>query len=181
MAELNARYMPADVWVDVWDSGCPNDGGSAPPCLPMYTAFENTTRSTASGAGAVGGFSQWCTGCNGTSSPHFAYNDWLDDGTPVFLQPAALWYPDEKGFCNKTDGSHGKRPSEASLAIEFDCIEHHLRTVAATNPARPLFVPAYGVTNYVDVAAEMRTRLGPAGFEVVGAQDFAVLGRAAAP
>lgn len=42
--------------------------------------------------------------------------------------------------------------------------------MAARNPARPLFVPAYGVSNYVDVAVAMKERLGPAGFEIVGAQ-----------
>jgi hypothetical protein len=26
-------------------------------------------------------------------------NDWLNDGTPVFLPPACLWYPGEKSFC----------------------------------------------------------------------------------
>ena len=77
----------------------------------------------------------------------------------------------------------------ASLAIEFDCIEKILTAVASRNPQRPLFVPAYGVSNFVDVAIAMKKRLGgPAadagaggGFEIVGAQDFSVLGRLAAP
>lgn len=34
-----------------------------------------------------------------------------------------MWYPDEKAFCNKTDGGHGLRPSKASLLAEFDCME----------------------------------------------------------
>ena len=49
------------------------------------------------------------------------------------------------------------------------------------DPQRPLFVPAYGVDNYVDVAAAMQARLAADGWEVVGAQDFARLGRQAAP
>ena len=100
---------------------------------------------------------------------------------PVFLQPAALWYPSQKGYCNKTDGGHGARASAASLAAEADCVEGILRAVAAANPQRPLFVPAYGVDNYVDVAAAMQARLAADGWEVVGAQDFARLGRQAAP
>ena len=91
-----------------------------------------------------------------------------------------MWYPTQKGFCNETDGGHGKRPSPASLAAEADCIEKHLRAIAATNAPRPLFVPAYGVDNYVDMAVEMRKRLGNS-WEVIGAQDMAVLGREAAP
>ena len=187
VAELNAKFMPADCWVDVWDGGCPAspvpaDAGQN-PCMPMYAAFEKATARNP--AGKVGGFSQWCGGgCNKTNakdSPHYVFNDWTDDGTPMFAQPASLWYPDEKGFCNKTDGGNGKRPSAASLAAEIDCIEHILKDVAANNPQRPLFVPAYGVSNYLDVAVAMKSRLGPTGFEIVGAQDFSVLGHAAAP
>ena len=88
------------------------------------------------------------------------YNNWLADGTPVFGQAASMWYPNAKGFCNRTDGGHGKRPSAASLAAEADCIEKHLRAIAVANPQRPLFVPAYGVENYLDMAVEMRARLG---------------------
>ena len=91
-----------------------------------------------------------------------------------------MWYPSSKGFCNRTDGGHGKRPSPASLAAEADCIEKHLRAIAVANPQRPLFVPAYGIDNYLDIAMEMRTRLGSS-WEVIGAQDMAVLGRQAAP
>ena len=179
VAALNAKYMPADPWVDVWEGGCPTAPGvpagkvGENPCMPMYEAFEK--------AAQIGGFSQWCSGCNGTSDPHYEYNDWLDNGTPVFLQPASLWYPSQKGFCNKTDGGHGARASAASLAAEADCVEGILRAVATANPQRPLFVPAYGVDNYVDVAAAMQARLAADGWEVVGAQDFARLGRQAAP
>ena len=91
-----------------------------------------------------------------------------------------MWYPTQKGFCNTTDGGHGVRPSAASLEAEADCIEKHLRVIAATNTQRPLFVPAYGVDNYVDMAVEMRKRLGDS-WAVVGSQDMAVLGRQAAP
>lgn len=49
-----------------------------------YQAFEES-------AASVGGFSQWCSSCNKTTDPHFVYNAWLSDGTPVFGQPAALW------------------------------------------------------------------------------------------
>ena len=60
-------------------------------------------------------------------------------------------YPEQKGFCNKTDGGHGVRPSAPSLRAQADCIEGHLRTIAAKNEARPLFVPAYGVENCTSV------------------------------
>jgi hypothetical protein len=53
------------------------------PCLPMYSAFSRVAK--------VGGFSQWCSGCNHSTDPHYVYNDWLSDGTPVFLQPQAMW------------------------------------------------------------------------------------------
>ena len=178
VAELNGRFMPQDAWVDVWDGGCP-----APvtpvgenPCLPLYTAFANATRHT---SGPVGGFSQWCSGCNHTADPHYVFNAWLADGTPVFAQPASLWYPGDKGFCNRTDGGHGARPSPASLEAEIKCIEDIVVRVMARNPQRPLFVPAYGVDNYVDVARAVAKRVR--GVQVVGAQDFAALGRAAAP
>ncbi len=101
----------------------------------------------------------------------------MADGTPVFLQPAALWYPDGKGYCNSTDGGSGTRPSNASLAEEFDCVEGHLKAIALNNTQRPLFVATYGVQNYVDVAREMQRRLDASEWVVVGAQDLAVLGR----
>ena len=56
-----------------------------------------------------------------------------------------------------------------------------LRAVAKRNPQRPLFVPAYGVENYVDMAQAMHERLSAHGFVVVGTQDLATLGRKAAP
>ena len=178
VADLNDRFMPQHAWVDVWEGGCP-----APvtplgenPCLPLYAAFANATSHT---PGVVGGFSQWCSGCNHTSDPHYVFNAWLADGTPVFAQPASLWYPGDKGFCNRTDGGHGVRPSAASLRAEIECIEGILMAVVARNPQRPLFVAAYGVDNYVDVAREVASTMSEV--RVVGAQDFAVLGRAAAP
>ena len=76
------------------------------------------------------------------------YNAWLADGTPVFGQPASMWYPTQKGFCNATDGGHGVRPSAGSLAAEADCIEKHLRAIAAANTQRPLFVPACECPSY---------------------------------
>ena len=182
-ALLNKAHMPAgeDSWVDVWDGGCPSNTAGVPasdahlnPCMPMYGMFEK--------AAGIGGFSQWCSNCNGTNSsvsPHYVFNDW-QDGTPVFLQPYSLWYPGDKKFCNKTGGGRGVRPSAASLAAEADCIERILRAVAEENTQRPLFVPAYGVENYVDMAHAMQARLG-AEFVIVGTQDFAALGREAAP
>ena len=128
--------MPADVWVDVWDGSCPAVPGVPPqavgenPCVPLYAGFAKSA--------GVGGFSQWCAGCNHTADPHYVYNGWLDDGTPLFLQPASLWYPSQKGFCNATDGGHGVRPSQPSLAQEADCIEKHLRQIAAVSPALPV-------------------------------------------
>jgi hypothetical protein len=118
---LNKKYMPADVWIDVWEGGCPRVPGvpasavGQNPCLDLYQTFADDV--------TVGGFSQWCNGCNHTSDPHYVYNSWLDDGTPVFLQPASMWYPTQKGFCNQTDGGHGLRPSAQSLVAEADCVE----------------------------------------------------------
>ena len=37
------------------------------------------------------------------------YNNWLADGTPVFGQAASMWYPNAKGFCNRTNEGHGKQ------------------------------------------------------------------------
>ena len=60
VAALNAKYMPADPWVDVWEGGCPTAPGvpagkvGENPCMPMYEAFEK--------AAQIGGFSQWCSG-----------------------------------------------------------------------------------------------------------------------
>ena len=64
VASLNRQYMPADVWVDVWDGGCPGGqpGAGDNPCLPMYARFEQSAK--------VGGFSQWCASCNHTADPH---------------------------------------------------------------------------------------------------------------
>ena len=129
------------------------------------------------------GSSQWCSNCNGsngTVSPHYVYNDWVD-GTPVFLQPYSLWYPSDKKFCNKTGGGRGVRPSATALEAEADCIERIPRAVATENAQRPLFVPTYGVENYVDMAQAMQERLGSSEFAIVGTQDFAALGREAAP
>ena len=183
-AQLNDDYMPADQWIDIWEGGCPHaadsPSGGMNPCLPMYEAFRNASLHTAGGRGAVGGFSQQPTLANNSAFPHYVYNGWLGDGTPVLLQPQALWYPQDKKFCNRTDADHGAAPSAEALAEEYDCIEGHLRKVAAANSQRPLFVPVYGVDNYVDVAREMAKRLGDE-FAVVGTQDFAVLGRDAAP
>lgn len=207
VATLNAKFMPSGTdmtWVDVWEGACPptigdRDGvlsrprhstqllaSSANPCLPMYERFRNVTLV---GHGAVGGFSQQPSTPIAAQQPHYVENAWLPDGTPVFLPPAALWYPSDKGFCNATDGGHGVRPSKKSLEEEFNCIEAHLKQVAESNPARPLFVLAYGVENYVDVAREMAIRLVgdeaasllPSQWAIVGAQDLAALGRAAAP
>lgn len=171
------------MWIDVWEGGCPTgtaDPAGLNPCMPAYHRFRNATLKPAGGAGAVEGFSQQPTLANSSAQPHYTYNGWTVDGTPVFLPPAALWYPDQKGYCNGTDGGHGVRPSPASLAGLIDCIEAHLKEVAKQNPARPLFVPAYGVPWYLDVALAMAKRLPPADFAIVGVQDFAVLGRAAA-
>ena len=206
VAILNAKFMPTGTdmtWVDVWEGACPTvvattvddqdemfartrrntHLASVNPCLPMYERFRNVTLA---GKGAVGGFSQQPSTPIAAENPHYVENTWLPDGTPVFLPPAALWYPSDKGFCNATDGNHGVRPSKKSLEEEFNCIEAHLRQVAASNPARPLFVLAYGVENYVDVAREMAIRLvgEPASLSewaIIGAQDLAALGRAAAP
>ena len=72
------------------------------------------------------------------------------------------------------------RPSAASLAAEANSIEGILGAVAEENAQRPHFVPAYGVESYVDMAHAMQERLGSE-FVIVGTQDFAALGREAAP
>ena len=85
VAALNEEYMPDKVWVDVWDGGCPQGSNKGEnPCIPMYAMFSKA-------APNIGGFSQWCSGCNRSNSPYYVYNGWLTDGTPVFAQPSSLW------------------------------------------------------------------------------------------
>jgi hypothetical protein len=86
--------------------------------------------------GGIDGFSQQPTTSRNSHDPHYVLNEWVPEGnrtgaltgtggtggtggTPVFLPPAALWYPQQKGFCN----------SSATLGDEFDCIETHVRKV----------------------------------------------------
>ena len=54
----------------------------------------------------------------------------------MFVPPQTLWYPQDKKTCNRTDAGHGASPSAAALAQEYDCIEGHLRKVAAANTQR---------------------------------------------
>ena len=129
--------------------------------------FRNVSLHTQAGKGAVAGFSQRQTTIK---SPFYVQNEWLADGTPLFTQPAKLWYP-----------MHGPCPANLSLSDQCDCIEQQLKLVAANNTRRPLFIPTYGVQTFVDVALAMQERLPSDEWAVVGAQDFAVLGRAAAP
>jgi hypothetical protein len=79
-AQLNADYMPADQWIDVWEGACPQPAagvagssaaGGMNPCLPMYEAFRKTSLQTAGGKGAVGGFSQQPTLKNNSAFPHY--------------------------------------------------------------------------------------------------------------
>ena len=167
---LYATYMPQDhSWADVWEGACPSAGGGsvAPPsppnpCDKLYDAFRAGSR--------ISGFSQQPTTARNAKEPSFVLNEWLSDGTPVFLPPGSLWYSQEKQFCDRA----------LDLDAEADCIEGWIRAAAGNNTQRPLFVLAYGVDRYIDVALRMQRRLG-AGFEIIGAQDLAALGRAAAP
>jgi hypothetical protein len=60
------------------------------------------------------------------------------------------------------------------------CITGWVRKVVAANTKRPLFVLTYGVENYVEVAVGLEKEFG-ASLAIVGTQDLAALGRAAAP
>ena len=91
--------------------------------------FRNVSLHTQAGKGAVAGFSQRQTTIK---SPFYVQNEWLADGTPLFTQPAKLWYP-----------MHGPCPANLSLSDQCDCIEQQLKLVAANNTRRPLFIPTY--------------------------------------
>jgi hypothetical protein len=173
-SELASKYMPPkDLWVVVWGSShCPqpNDsscvGEQCDPCKGMYTRFRNTSLTVA--GGHVGGFSQRQT--FDSSRPQYTQNIWLDDGTPVFSEPVTMWYP-----------QHGPCPANLTLSDQCDCMEAQLKLVAANNMQRPLFLPIYGAAMYVDVALCISQRLPKSDWAVVGAQDFAALGRESAP
>ena len=154
------------IWqVDVWEGGCPTSGDEPGPnpCVARYAEF--------GAAAAIGAFSQQPTTARNHAEPSYVLNTWLHDGTPLLLPPASLWYPQDKGFC-----------ARGSSAAEMTrCVTGWLREAASQNSRRPLFVLAYGVDGYVDVAAGVRDALAKEGFEVVGAQSMAALARAAAP
>eukprot|EP00038_Savillea_parva_P013494 m.211122 g.211122 ORF g.211122 m.211122 type:complete len:610 (+) comp25378_c0_seq1:200-2029(+) len=171
--ELIGRYMPsADNLVDVWEGACPSaqprtnadlhamlvPGATRDPCTPLYQHFRDATGQR------VNAFSQQPTSPLTAAFPDWVDRAWTMDGTPVMQQPSSLWYPVDKGVCNKT----------APTA----CIESHIRA-AAFGPSR--FVLAYGVPSYVDVAADVQHRLAKDGIVVVGAQDIAALAVAGGP
>ena len=133
----------------------------------MYDHFRNESLQLPVG-GHVAGFSQRQT--LNSSLKHLAQNIWLADGTPIFSQPVTMWYP-----------QHGVCPANLTLTEQCACMEEQLKMIAVSNLQRPLFVPVYGAAMYVDVALCMSQRLPATEWEVVGVQDFASLGRAAAP
>ena len=138
------------------------------PCVAMYERF--WTQSLRVPNGSIGGFSQRLGDTPlSRGNDNYVLNEWLPDGTPIFTQPASLWYP-----------MHSGCPSNLSLDAQSDCIEARLKRVAANNTARPLFVPTYGVMTFADVALEMAKRLPTEEWAIVGMQDFAALGREAA-
>eukprot|EP00928_Gymnodinium_smaydae_P081596 TRINITY_DN65081_c0_g1_i1.p1 TRINITY_DN65081_c0_g1~~TRINITY_DN65081_c0_g1_i1.p1 ORF type:complete len:558 (-),score=43.42 TRINITY_DN65081_c0_g1_i1:151-1824(-) len=140
-----ARFMPSqNNWVDLWEGGLNKS---------LYQEFRRISNNT------VDGFSQQASGS--------AVNTWLEDGTPLFLPDQSLWYPEDKGFCNKS------LPS-SSLS---DCVESLVQAVLR-NRSPPFFVLIYGQTSYIEVAAEMRKRLS-AQVEIIGTQDLVELGRLA--
>jgi hypothetical protein len=176
-SELASRFMPAkDRWVDVWGSShCPLKNGSScakgdetcNPCTEMYTRFRNASLAVA--GGSADGFSQRQT--FNSSRRQYTQNVYLEDGTPVFSEPVTMWYP-----------QHGPCPAaNLTLRDQCDCMKAQLELVAANNSRRPLFVPIYGAAMYVDVALCMSRRLPASKWAVVGVQDFAALGRQAAP
>lgn len=62
---------------------------SVNPCLSSYAALRRAT------ANAVDGFSQQPTLPGTTPTSTRVGNTWLDDGTPVFVPPRVLWYPNQ--------------------------------------------------------------------------------------
>ena len=93
------------MWVDVWDGGCPagpTSAGGQNPCLPMYTAFEESAK--------VGGFSQWCHGCNHTTDPHCEYTALGKGG--AFQEP-----PFPSGLV-RTVSVHEETPRSLSFLID---------------------------------------------------------------
>lgn len=97
------------------------------------------------------------------------------EGYPSCLTPVLLLAcVQNPAFCNRSTAV------DALVA----CTAQWLRAVADDNPQRPLFVLAYGVPSYVDVAtgvqqalAAPRTARSVATFNIIGVQDAAVLGR----
>jgi len=152
----------------------------------MYARFARLAN------GTVAGFSQQPSPV--TLGPR-ARNDWLPDGTPLFMCDERLWYSIDKGYC-RTNGS---------AAETFACYESLIRAVAAEHPP-PFFILVYGENCprcaggtgsgvlLADIAAEVALRLqedsapvaghAPSAvpsprFRVVGTQDAAALGRQA--
>jgi hypothetical protein len=237
---LIERYMPtADNWVDVWESACPGDGGEhagrANPCALLYQEYVDGS------GGRIGGFSQQPTSATSGRYPDWVDRTWTLDGTPVLQQPLSLWYPVERGACNKSDivpyveahlheaaagsryvpmtsrhspifiiswptmiiSSSRRLRTASSISTRTRARRTHTHAHTRTNtrahthththtltrrtshnsPSPPpththtcsRFVLAYGVLNYVDVAADVQQRLGDAGIVVIGAQDLAAL------
>ena len=98
------------------------------PCVPMYERFRNVSKQQVPphGNGSIGGFSQRLGDTPlSRGNADYVLNEWLPDGTPIFTQPASLWYP-----------MHSGCPANLTLSAQSDCIEARLKRVA-----RPAAIP----------------------------------------
>ncbi len=160
---LKDSYMPLGTynWIDNWEGGCP-ENRTINPCNELYERFSEST--------GVNGFSQQPTMDLHTQNVNYVHNEFLPDGTPIFLPPTTLWYPQDKGFCDRN----------LSLIDEVNCIVEHVENAMLNNTKRPLFILAYGVDKYVEVANSIQNTKLNSSVEVIGAQDLVLLGRLAA-
>jgi hypothetical protein len=160
---LKDSYMPLGTynWIDNWEGGCP-ENRTINPCNELYERFSEST--------GVNGFSQQPTMDLNTQNVNYVHNEFLPDGTPIFLPPTTLWYPQDKGFCDRN----------LSLIDEVNCIVKHVENAMLNNTKRPLFILAYGVDRYVEVANSIQNTKLNSSVEVIGAQDLVLLGRLAA-
>eukprot|EP00935_MAST-01C_sp_MAST-1C-sp1_P001307 g1307.t1 len=160
--DLYARFMPQPGnWVDLWE------GGLNKSLYARYRSLANNT---------VDGFSQ-----QPSTGHDSGVNDWLEDGTPLFLCDKRLWYPIDKHYCNLT----------SSLDTLSTCYSELITAVGDDHKAeRPFFVLVYGenakdaqnrFTLMIDIALAAIKKLVAADprWEAVGTQDAAVLGRKA--
>jgi hypothetical protein len=185
-AHLYKQYMPQPGnWVDVWE------GGLNRQLYSRYLALSN---------GSIGGFSQ-----QPSTGHDDGVNEWLEDGTPLFLCDKRLWYPMEKQFCNlagtldeistcyaqliaNVSAAHGHAPmplggrgSDGSASASASSSGGMQRA-----DPYPYFVLVYGsngkaadgkFTLMIDIVSEAMSKLPVAKYQAIGTQDAALLGR----